>query len=173
MAQHQGPMEPRNEYQAVRDFDRALDIIFDLEGGDKVIVDTGGLTKWGISQRAYPDTDIRSLTREDAAKLYERDYWDAVAAEEFAWPLNLYLFDAAVNQGVGAASKMLQDAAGNLRVDGIIGRATRARVQSQPPRELAARFMAKRAMRYTGTRAFDQYGYGWMARLFRVTLRSK
>lgn len=36
--------------------------------------DRGGLTKWGISQRAYPELDIASLTRAEAAKIYERDY---------------------------------------------------------------------------------------------------
>ena len=154
------------------EFTHAINIIIDLEGGDKVIVDTGGLTKWGISQRAYPDLDIKSLTREDAENIYYKDYWRKVQAHEFAWPLNLFLFDAAVNQGVNAAAKMLQDAAGNLKIDGIIGRKTRARVNDIEVEALSVRFMAKRALRYTGTRKFNVYGYGWFSRLFRIMFRA-
>ena len=154
------------------DFKRAVEIILDLEGGDKVIVDTGGLTKWGISQRAYPHLDIRNLHKADAVEIYKQDYWDASKANQLAWPLNLFVFDAAVNQGVRASAKMLQDAAGRLAVDGILGRKSMARILSLPPSEITASFMAKRALRYTGTRKFDKYGYGWMRRLFLITGRS-
>lgn len=156
-----------------RDFDRAVEIIFELEGYDEVIVDSGGLTKWGISQRAYPGVDIEALTKQDAKDLYQRDYWIASGAQRFAWPLNLYLFDAAVNQGVTAAIKMLQDAAGGLSIDGRLGRRTQTRVLSIAPQEMAARFMGKRAMRYAGTRHFDKYGYGWFSRLFRISSKSR
>ena len=155
------------------DFNRAVEIILELEGGDKVIVDTGGLTKWGISQRAYPDMDIKALTKPDAVALYEDDYWVQVQGDSFSWPLNLFLFDAAVNQGVKTAIRMLQQAAGGLAVDGLLGPRTRARVQSLDPLEISALFMAQRALRYTGTRSFDKYGRGWFARLFRVILKSK
>ena len=37
--------------------------------------DPGGETKYGISKRAYPELDIKSLTKEDAARIYYRDYW--------------------------------------------------------------------------------------------------
>lgn len=154
------------------DFARAVAIILKLEGGDKVITDTGGLTKYGISQRAYPDLDIRSLTQKQAEDIYERDYWDAVKAGEMVWPLNLFMFDAAVNQGSGAAIRMLQDAAGGLSIDGILGAKSLRRIRQQDPDELAALFMAKRALRYAGTRKFDKYGYGWLARLFRVVSAS-
>ena len=150
------------------EFRAAVDLIIELEGGDKLIEDTGGLTKWGISQRAYPDLDIASLTRSDAEDLYYRDYWKAAQADAFEYPVNLFLFDAAVNQGVNAATRMLQQAAGGLAVDGIIGPKTRKRVNSIAPWEMQALFMAQRALRYTGTRAFDKYGRGWLARLFRL-----
>lgn len=154
------------------DFERAVAIILDLEGGAKLVTDTGGLTKYGISQRAYPDLDIRNLSQRDAELIYYRDYWMPARCGDFAWPLALFVFDAAVNQGVGAATKMLQDAAGGLAVDGILGKRSLARIQSLPPKEIAASFMAKRALRYSGTRSFDKYGYGWMRRLFLVSGRA-
>lgn len=154
------------------DFDRAVEIIFELEGYDETVVDTGGLTKWGISQRAYPHLDILSLTKDDAKNIYRKDYWNASSAGKLAWPLNLYLFDSAVNQGVNPAIKMLQKAAGGLSIDGIMGKKTLARINGSDRDDLCARFMAQRAIRYQGTRGFDRYGYGWFSRLFRLTQRS-
>jgi len=155
------------------DFYRALDVIFGVEGYDKIIVDEGGLTKYGISQRAYPDVDIRNLTEPQAATIYQRDYWTPVQGDKLKWPLNLYVFDAAVNQGQNAAIKMLQTAAGGLSVDGVMGAKTIARVNQRDPQELGALFMARRALRYIGTRHFDVNGYGWFARLFRVAANAQ
>lgn len=152
------------------EFKRAVAVTFDLEGGDKVIVDSGGLTKWGVSQRAYPDLDIRSLTRADAEALYHRDYWLKVRADEMAWPLSLFVYDAAVNQGVDAAVRMLQRAIG-VAQDGALGPKTLARAKALGT-EAAALFMAQRSLRYAGTRHFDKYGYGWFARLFRLSAKA-
>lgn len=153
------------------DFDRAVEIIFKVEGYDKVIVDEGGLTKWGISKNANPDVDIANLTRAQAKAIYKARYWDPVRCDDMAWPLNLCVFDAAVNQGVGPAARMLQAAVG-VAQDGILGIKTMARVNALPPKELGASYMAKRALRYVGTKNFDKYGYGWFARLFRVAAAS-
>ena len=69
--------------------------------------DPGGLTKWGISQRAYPKLDIKNLTQADAEFIYYRDYWRPCGAEALPWPLQLCHFDAAVNHGRGRARKFL------------------------------------------------------------------
>ena len=37
--------------------------------------DPGGVTKFGISQRAYPALDIRALSLDDAKAIYQRDNW--------------------------------------------------------------------------------------------------
>lgn len=39
--------------------------------------DKGGLTKYGISQSAYPHLDIANLTLDDCRKIYYADYWSA------------------------------------------------------------------------------------------------
>ena len=36
--------------------------------------DAGGLTNFGISQRSYPNLDIASLTKDDAARIYQQDF---------------------------------------------------------------------------------------------------
>lgn len=92
---------PRKE---VNSFESALDFVFRWEGGlsnDKD--DRGGLTKYGISLKAYPDLDIRSLTLEQAKDIYLHDYWLAAGCNNMIWPTSLIIFDLAVNSGVKAA----------------------------------------------------------------------
>lgn len=67
--------------------------------------DAGGLTKYGISQAAYPKLDIAALTKEEAVKIYKRDYWDKAMCGEIPYPLDVILFDTAVNHGVDKAVK--------------------------------------------------------------------
>ena len=57
------------------EFDDIIEKVLEHEGG---LVDdpkdAGGLTNLGISQRAYPDEDIRGLTVERAKELYNQGY---------------------------------------------------------------------------------------------------
>jgi len=67
--------------------------------------DPGGETKYGISKRAYPTLDIKELSLSDALSLYYRDYW--ILAKSLKFPLNLCVFDCAVNQGTKRAAQFL------------------------------------------------------------------
>lgn len=67
--------------------------------------DPGGETKYGISKKSYPDVDIKLLALDGAIDIYMRDYWPIAAGLE--WPLNVCVFDCAVNQGVKRAAKFL------------------------------------------------------------------
>ena len=82
--------------------------------------DPGGLTKYGISQAAFPDLDIRALTPEQAIALYATNYWEPAKCPALPPPLALVHFDAAVNDGVGQAARFLEQAVG-VPVDGIVG----------------------------------------------------
>ena len=44
--------------------------------------DPGGETKFGISKRAYPDVDIKSLTRQEAEMIYRRVYWEKAGCDK-------------------------------------------------------------------------------------------
>ena len=153
-------------------FANAVAIVLAEEGGyvnDQQ--DPGGETKYGISKRQFPDVDIAALTQQQASALYERHYWDVCKCGELPWPLALFVFDSAVNQGCDAAKKMLQRAL-NVPQDGVLGSRTMDAARASRPWH-AARFMAYRAMRYQGTRNFDRFGEGWLIRLFRVAMEAR
>jgi hypothetical protein len=92
------------------DFDRCVAIVVALEGGDKVVVDSGGVTKYGISSRAHPTVDVRNLTLEQAKEIYRTEYWEETGCDGEGWPMNLVIFDCAVNQGVGEAKRVAAEA---------------------------------------------------------------
>jgi len=97
----------------MENFDRCVRAVLSEEGGlSDHPQDPGGLTKYGISRRAYPDLDIRRLTMDDAIDLYRRDYWNPVHGTDLPASLALLVFDSAVNQGVGTAVRLLQKAVG-------------------------------------------------------------
>lgn len=75
--------------------------------------DRGGITKFGISKKSYPDLDISRLTQDDAINIYKRDYWDAIGGDSLPPATAAVAFDAAVNHGVGAAKKLLQYSGGD------------------------------------------------------------
>jgi lysozyme family protein len=145
--------------------DLAIDAVLEHEGGYvNDPNDPGGATKWGISSRAYPDMDIAELTKEDARDIYVNDYWMPMRCDELPSGLDLLVFDAAVNQGQGAAAIMLQQAVG-ARVDGIIGPRTMDNVQMGNPEAAIRELVALRATRYGNISTFPRYGLGWMRRL--------
>jgi len=106
-------------------FDRAIEKTLIHEGGDKFTSDPndrGGDTKFGISQRAYPELDIKSLTEKAAKEIYKRDYWDKVKADQInSQQVAENIFDTAVNMGVRTASLMAQEVLDIKPADGIIG----------------------------------------------------
>lgn len=160
-------------------FQQAATLVLDQEGGysddrgDPGNYTPAGVfkgTKYGISARSYPNEDIINLTLERALYLYKRDYWDSLRLGEIPWPLSLYVFDSAVNQGTVPATRMLQEALG-VTVDGVIGDETIAAAQQAMPYH-AAQFMALRAMRYTQSNNFDRYGKTWLRRVFQIIMEA-
>jgi lysozyme family protein len=151
------------------DFPRAFDLVVAIEGGYvNDPRDPGGETIHGITRRDHPDLWERGPpTLEQARDRYQSRYWEPCRCGLMPWPVNLVLFDAAVNQGPEPAIRMLQSALGVI-ADGIVGRQTLAAIQSAQLGELVPRYLARRARRYVGTRNFDLYGEGWFFRLFRL-----
>ncbi len=126
----------------------------------------GGWTKFGLSQRAYPQLDIAALTLNDAVALYQRDYWTPIRGNDLPDPIALLLFDSAVNQGIVSAVRLLQKA---LKVpeDGVLGPMTLKAAQHAAP-ELLIDFCAERSLRYKFNAHEKTFGRGWYRRLFRL-----
>ena len=153
------------------DFDRAFDLLMESEGGySDDPADPGGETNFGISKRAHPKEDIRFLTLDRAKEIYKRDYWDAILADELPYPINVLIFDAAVNQGKKAAVRMLQEAL-KIKQDGVIGQQTiKAAVAASDA--VCTDYLSIRAVRYANTANFWRFGRGWMSRLFVLALHT-
>lgn len=147
-------------------FEPAFSHIIGAEGGyTNDPKDPGGETKYGISKRAHPGEDIPNMTLKRAKELYLRDYWKPCRCDELPYPLDYYVFDAAVNQGCVAAIKMLQEVCG-VKVDGIVGQVTIHAAHAND--DIAHLYMAERAIRYFGTSNFYRYGKGWLKRIFKI-----
>jgi lysozyme family protein len=94
------------------DFNKAIVTTLAREGGSKFTDDPndrGGATKYGISQRSYPNIDIRNLSEQDARTIYKRDYWDRLRGDEItSQVIAEQLFDTCVNMGVKTGSRLAQ-----------------------------------------------------------------
>ncbi len=90
------------------DFESAMDFVLKWEGGYVYDPkDPGGETKWGISKSAYPTLDIKDLTEQEARDIYRVDYWEKLGCDYLLWPVNLVVFDTAVNMGAKRAKDFL------------------------------------------------------------------
>ena len=82
---------------------RARDLMFAVEGGlSEHPDDPGGVTKYGISQRAHPDVDVRNLTREQATIIMRDHYWDPLPRglpPDVRW----FAFDSCFHSGMQRA----------------------------------------------------------------------
>lgn len=89
-------------------FDKAVEFIFDWEGG---LVDHpddyGGRTNMGITEARAANYGLTpdEITKEKATEIYQKDYWEAAGCHEFEWPLSLACLNTAVNSGVGKAKE--------------------------------------------------------------------
>lgn len=114
------------------DCQTALKTIFSNEGGFQNLRNdsgnwTGGKvgvgrlvgTKYGICAASYPKVDIPNLTLAEAARYYERDYWNPLRLGDVKsqWLATMFL-DTAVNCGVGTAAILITRTINVLNGDG-------------------------------------------------------
>lgn len=153
-------------------FPLAMSWILMAEGGSKLVndpQDPGGVTKYGISKRAYPNIDIAALTEADATAIYLSDYWTPNRCGEMPGPIGLALFDASVNQGKVTAAKLLQGVLG-VTVDGKINSGGQTvKAAQKAGAGVLVRFLTARALRYVKTPNADAFLQGWLNRLFNLS----
>ena len=76
---------------------------------------SGAPVNFGINQKANPDIDVKNLTAEQAKSLYKSRYWDAIDADKLPPQSAEIALDAAANQGVEYAKKLIQSTGGEPR----------------------------------------------------------
>lgn len=162
-------------------FDVCFGYIFQFEGGyANHPADRGGATKFGITQKTLddwcaglgmPSYDVRDLSKAGAADIYRLKYWDVCRCDELPPPIDLVVFDLAVNHGQKHAAKFLQSALGGLVVDGVIGEKTLAAANKAPTgaKCIASNILYGRSSFYQNIVARDQtqrvFLNGWLNRI--------
>ncbi len=154
-------------------FARALSLTLKFEGGySDNPRDPGGATNLGITQAAleyfrdHPvsKADVKALSLEEAAKIYKKNYWNAVCCDQMPAGIDMCLFDLCVNSGPVKAIKILQAAAG-LKVNGILTAQTLAAAQQNPPHDLIKSICLLRLSFLQRLTIFATFGRGWSARV--------
>ena len=108
-------------------FKKSFNYVLKNEGGYvNDPTDPGKETKYGISQRSYPNLNIRQLSLKDAEKIYFCDYWQKGKFEQIPDEnVATQLFDLSVNLGIRASTIVLQRALRsvgiNVQEDGLFG----------------------------------------------------
>ncbi|KEQ19185.1 glycoside hydrolase family 108 protein [Endozoicomonas numazuensis] len=152
-------------------FEIAITFVLGEEGGyvdDPK--DRGGATSFGISQRAYPDLDIKSLTVEQAKAIYYQDYWQPCQCDLLPAAVACVVFDTAVNMGKGAAIRFLQQSL-NVTVDGILGPVTLRTAHLETPLSYISNYLSRRAKRYhriAQDESQNRFIRGWFKRCFEL-----
>lgn len=128
-----------------------IESVLKTEGGFVANDGGRGPTNFGINSTANPDVgDVSKLTKDQARAIYKARYWDAIGADALPPAMQALAFDAAVNQGVGKARRMLEEAGGDP--------AKFAQIRKREYSELAQRDPSK-----------AKYLNGWLARVDKLT----
>lgn len=158
------------------EFEPAINVVLALEGGlvDHP-ADRGGLTKYGISQRANPDLDIAAITEAEARARYRQQYWHPLFDRITDQAKANKIFDLCVNLGPKGGVTVLQRAIndergahGHVDVDGRFGAQTLMAVNLMPVRQLLRTVRAHQVRHYVDLALKDasqlEFLDGWIKR---------
>lgn len=153
------------------DFNTIIDLVFAHEGGFSDYGDDPR-TNMGITQETFDaftggGVDVKGITREAAERIYKKQYWDRVWADDLPSGVNYAVFDFAVNSGVSRAVKFLQRVVGT-KADGIMGQKTLNAVHSLTPEILILRLSDARRDFVRSLSKYKRYGRGWERRITEV-----
>jgi len=155
-----------------KNFRDCLELVLKHEGGlVHHKLDPGGLTNLGVTKAVWEEwvghpvteKDMRELTPEKVAPMYEMRYWRTSYCEKLPRGLDLLVFSMAVNAGAGRSVKLLQDAIGVV-TDGVIGPRTMAKINEANVETLIDKFSEARTAFYKGLKTFPVFGKGWLSR---------
>lgn len=154
-------------------FERCLALVLKSEGGYvNNPADPGGMTNLGVTKNTYAawvnrtvdETEMRSLTPDDVAPLYEHNYWNRVAGNELPVGVDYCVFDAAVNLGPSQAIKLIQRAL-NVVDDGILGEKTLAASHQRDAAELIEQFSEEHLQLMQTKKTWATFAKGFQNRI--------
>jgi|SRR6185312_13743402 len=148
-----------------------FDIVFDrVIGHEEGYVnnprDPGGETKWGISKRSYPKLNIAKLSREDAKKIYKKDFWNVIKGDSLPDAIAFQLMDFAINSGPETAIRYFQRALG-VADDGHFGPISREAMTKTTQTDMILRLNAERLDYMTRLSNWSNASRGWARRIAR------
>ena len=156
------------------DFQRAFDWVLKWEGGycnDEG--DPAGATNMGITHEEFrkwldkndmPQKSIKNILLQEARLIYLENYWLPMGCDKIDGPLDVVLFNAAVNTGIKQATLFLQRAA-NITADGIYGPNTNKAAMTGDPRFLALGIITQQESFYRKLHNAKYFLRGWLNRL--------
>jgi len=155
-----------------KNFQKCLELILHHEGGwVNHPRDPGGETNLGVTKRVYEEwggtKDMKELTKEDVAPIYEKNYWLRAKCDQLPSGLDLAVMDWSVNSGVGRAVKKLQKMIGTV-ADGGIGPNTLKTldeyIEHHGLEKTIQTYSNIRQEFYESLSTFDTFGKGWTRR---------
>ena len=165
-----------------RRFEPCLKFVLDREGGySDCHVDHGKATNKGITKAVYnswnalkglPLLSVHEITDADARDIYKERYWMPCRCDDLPTPLDMVVFDSAVQHGVNRAVKWLQHCV-MANADGIIGENTlvamHVMVLAKRLHEVVENYMDARKTFYKNIIANDPtqkfFEHGWANRM--------
>ena len=164
------------------DFTKALARELVYEGG-KVDnpKDPGGRTNQGVTNSTYnawrrsqglPIRDVYLMADAERDSIYDSEYWVVIRGDDLPVGVDLCVFDASVNSGVGQAARWLQAALGDHyagTADGVIGTKTmQAVLDFGDADSLIEAYCSRRLATLQRLNTWPEFGKGWHARIANV-----
>jgi lysozyme family protein len=138
--------------------------------------DPGGATMKGITIGTYRQwknnpnitkEQLRAISDAEVYDIYRQQYWNKIDGDYLPSGVDYAVFDAAVNMGVGRATKLIQEAVG-VTADGVLGPKSLSAIQKANPKELIEKFSALKEAFYRSLKTFPVFGVGWLRRVAEV-----
>jgi lysozyme family protein len=138
--------------------------------------DPGGATNLGITHKVLAKwrkvspwwkldkSEVKNLTRSEAAAIYRANYWDAIKGDELPSGVDYAVFDYAVNSGPARAAKALQRIV-KAKVDGAIGPETVGLAGKLAASDIINLLCDERMTFLQRLSTFGVFGKGWTARV--------
>lgn len=142
-------------------------------------------TNRGISARFFEDImgfppsieDMKAISKEEAHILFKNEFWDKVKADSINnQAVAETIVDHAINAGVGAAGKIVQETLNKyfnktLVVDRSIGSVTVQAINSVDSKKLFEKISIARLEDYKTKPTYKRFGHAWRTRVYDLAIK--